>query len=251
MEKVVSGWELVIDKFPETDFAGKGYREIGQAYEENGDLINARSFYERAEERVPLERRAPLREKIEDLNIRILFSPIATDQSVLYEVQPGDTLGKIARKFKTTVNLIKRSNHLKDDLIIPGRKLKVTISKFSIVVNATENILFLNRDGELFKTYTVSTGEDNSTPAGTFFIEEKMVKPVWYKMGAVVSPESAEYELGSRWLGLSLEGYGIHGTSDESTIGSHVTKGCVRLKNNEVEELFDIVPSGSEVIIIK
>ena len=81
-------------------------------------------------------------------------------------------------------------------------------------------------------------------------IEEKLVSPVWYTVGAIVEPDSEEYELGARWMGLSIAGYGIHGTNDPTSIGKHITKGCVRMKNEEVEELYAIVPSGTEVTIV-
>ena len=70
-------------------------------------------------------------------------------------------------------------------------------------------------------------------------------------MGAVVEPGSPEYELGSRWMGLSIAGYGIHGTKDDSSIGNHITKGCVRMRNTDIEELYAVVPRGTEVIIIE
>ena len=184
-------------------------------------------------------------------NIEILFSDNVTEDSFLYEIKPKDTLTKIAHQFNTTVELLKKSNKLKSDIIFPGKLIKVPRSKFTIEVDKSDNTLLLLSSGRPFKLYTVSTGENLNTPTGTFYIEEKMVKPVWYKTGAVVDPNSPEYELGSRWMGLSKEGYGIHGTNDESTIGSHITKGCVRMKNSDVEELYAIVPSGTEVIIVE
>ncbi|MBL7157947.1 MAG: L,D-transpeptidase family protein [Candidatus Omnitrophica bacterium] len=191
------------------------------------------------------------RKKIEKLNVKILFSDSVTKDSFLYEIKPGDTLIKIATKFHTTVELIKKSNGLISDMIFPGKFLKVPQAKFSIHVDRSGNRLLLLSNGKLFKSYTVSTGENLSTPVGEFYIEEKMIKPVWYKIGATVSPDSPEYELGSRWMGISKENYGIHGTNDESTIGKHITKGCVRMKNSDVEELYAIVPSGTEVVIVE
>jgi len=75
-------------------------------------------------------------------------------------------------------------------------------------------------------------------------------KPLWYRVGAVVPADSQDYELGTRWLGLSIDGYGIHGTKDPSSIGKQATLGCVRMINGDVEELFAIVPSGTEVVVV-
>jgi lipoprotein-anchoring transpeptidase ErfK/SrfK len=117
-------------------------------------------------------------------------------------------------------------------------------------VDKSQNLLFLKRNGEVVKTYVVSTGKDNSTPIGTFKIVNKLENPTWYKAGAVIPPDSPDNILGSRWLGFDLKGYGIHGTTEPNNLGEQVTLGCVRMKNQEVEELFDIVPLGTEVIII-
>ena len=189
---------------------------------------------------------------IEKLNINILFSDIATDDSISYEIKPGDTLGGIAFRHNTTVELLKKANALETNLILPGKHLKVTTAKFGIHVDKATNQLTLKKDtGETIKTYTVSTGKDFVTPTGTFKIEEKLVSPVWYKVGAIVEPDSSEYELGSRWMGLSAEGYGIHGTNDETSIGKYITKGCIRMRNEDAIELYAIVPSGTEVTIVE
>jgi len=150
-----------------------------------------------------------------------------------------------------TVELIKLSNNLASNKIMAGRELRIWTGKFSIVVDRSQNVLLLKSDGEVIKTYTVSTGKDLCTPLGTFVIEEKLVSPMWYKVDVVVAPDSPDYELGTRWMGISAEGYGIHGTSDESVIGRHITNGCVRMKNNEVEELYDVIPGGTVVEIIE
>jgi lipoprotein-anchoring transpeptidase ErfK/SrfK len=85
---------------------------------------------------------------------------------------------------------------------------------------------------------------------GNFKIVNKLINPPWFKAGAVVPPESPDNILGSRWMGFNLTGYGIHGTTEEETIGRQITQGCVRMTNSEVEELFAIVPTGTEVTIV-
>ena len=108
----------------------------------------------------------------------------------------------------------------------------------------------LKSDEEVFKTYIVSTGKNNCTPVGTFKIINKLQNPTWFKAGAIVPPESAENVLGTRWMGFDLAGYGIHGTTAPKDLGKQVTQGCVRLSNSDVQELYSIVPAGTEVTII-
>ncbi len=189
--------------------------------------------------------------KIWDLNLDLLFSPAVTPGSTLYEIKPGDSLDKIAKKFNTTTELLKRSNGLSSDVIIAGRELKVWTQPFNIVIDKSQNILILKTDDEVIKTYIVSTGINNSTPVGTFKItNDKLINPTWFKAGAVVPPESPDNILGSRWMGLDIPGYGIHGTIDNKTLGQQITRGCVRMSNSDVEELFAIVPPGTEVTIV-
>ena len=117
-------------------------------------------------------------------------------------------------------------------------------------MDKSQNQLLLTEENQFIKTYPVATGKDNSTPVGTFKIVTRIPNPVWYKQGAVVPRDSVENILGTRWLGISKQGYGIHGSVDPSAIGKQVTAGCVRMSNSDVEELFDIVPVGTEVTIV-
>jgi lipoprotein-anchoring transpeptidase ErfK/SrfK len=188
--------------------------------------------------------------KADEINIKLLFSPTVTAKSTLYEIKPGDTLTKIAREFKTTPDLIKKSNNLSDDRIMPGKKIKVWTSPFSILVDKSQNILILKSDEEIVKTYVVSTGKNNSTPVGNFKITSKLVNPTWFKAGAVVPSGSPENILGTRWMGIDVPSYGLHGTTEPQNLGKQVTQGCVRLSNPDVEELYTIVPMGTEVVIV-
>lgn len=191
-----------------------------------------------------------VRKKIEKINMRILFSPVLDECSKEYIVKRNDNLIKIAKQFNTCVGLIKRANGLKSHIIKPEQKLKVNICKFSLVIDKSQNMLFLKRNNEIIKTYLVATGKDNSTPVGVLKITNKLENPTWFKTGAVIPPGSPENILGTRWLGLSIKGYGIHGTKEPEKIGEQITLGCVRMRNEEVEEIFSIVPVGTEVMIV-
>ncbi|MFA5116581.1 MAG: L,D-transpeptidase family protein, partial [Candidatus Omnitrophota bacterium] len=155
-----------------------------------------------------------------------------------------------AKQLGTTVELIKVSNNLKNDKIVVGKKIKVWNQPFNIYVSKSQNILLLKSGDEVLKTYIVATGLNNSTPVGTFKITTKLANPTWFKAGAIVPPGSPENILGTRWLGLEIASYGIHGTTDPSTLGQQVTAGCVRMANPDVEELYIIIPSGTEVTIV-
>lgn len=235
--------------------ASKGEKELfslASKYKESGDLLNLRDTYQSIIEKFPASNNVQkAQDGLEDTNISILFSSIPTPDSTSYEVQKGDTLAKIAKKFSNTQDMILKANGLRNPEIVPlGRKLKVHNERFSIIVDKSQNILTLKSADKIVKTYRVSTGVNNCTPAGTFKVINKIVDPPWYTAGSVIPPDSPKNILGSRWIGLSAQGYGIHGTTEPQSIGKQVTSGCVRMRNPEVEELYQIVPEGTEVVII-
>jgi lipoprotein-anchoring transpeptidase ErfK/SrfK len=120
-----------------------------------------------------------------------------------------------------------------------------------VFVDKSQNILILKDGADVVKVYNVSTGANNSSPVGEFTITSKLKDPVWFNKGIVVPPESPANVLGTRWLGFEeAPGYGIHGTVEPDKIGQQVTAGCVRMRNEEVEELYSILPMGTKVTIV-
>jgi lipoprotein-anchoring transpeptidase ErfK/SrfK len=225
-------------------------KEAQNAFSE-GDYLKARELYRKALEATDdANKLKDIQNIIEGTNIKIIFSPLMDKCSKKYTVKPSDTLAKIAKEFNATVELIKIANSLTSDTIRPGEQFKVNACKYSIVVDKSQNLLFLKSADAIIKTYIVSTGKNNSTPVGNFKIVIKQPNPTWFKTGAVIAPDSPQNILGTRWLGLEAKGYGIHGTTEPQDLGKQVTMGCVRMHNKDVEELYDIVPVGTEVTII-
>jgi len=219
---------------------------------DKGEYLQARDRYQKITADFPNSKHvSEAKRKLEDLNIKIIFSGMTLPKETqIYEVKKGDTLEKIAKEFNTTVGLIKKSNNLKSNLIRVNQRFRIWTQEFSCIVDKSQNILILKSGEEIVKTYSVSTGANNSTPVGTFKVINKLISPVWYKSGAVVLPESPDNILGTRWLGFDLTGYGIHGTTQPETIGKQITQGCVRMLNKDVEEIYILLPVGTEVTII-
>lgn len=240
-----------LSRLPKTDNLSE-MLTLAKNFEERQNLKEARAIYQKLTNDYPNSNLiSNWQRKLEDLNIRLLFSPAITEKSMAYQIQSGDSLAKIAKKFNTTIDLIMRSNNLKSNKILSGRKIKIYNRPFSILVDKSQNTLILKSDEEIIKTYVVSTGVNNTTPVGNFKIVNKLVNPTWFKDGSIVPAESSENILGSRWLGFDLAGYGIHGTTDPASLGKQVTQGCVRMSNQDVEELYSIVPTGTEVAIVE
>ncbi|MBO8126997.1 MAG: L,D-transpeptidase [Firmicutes bacterium] len=119
---------------------------------------------------------------------------------------------------------------------------------FFIRINIPARRLDVFMDGKLIKEYPVAVGKP-ATPSqtGYFKIVNKVVNPTWYPEGRVPVEPGPDNPVGTRWLGLNLPGYGIHGTNNPSSIGRAVSGGCFRMYNWDIEELYDLVPKGTPV----
>jgi len=202
--------------------------------------------------------RLALEDKLGALNVELIRRPwpMAGKQEII--VQEGDSIRAIARKFGTTVELIVKGNDLKrPDVIRPGQRLKVFSAKMELVVDKSRNDLLLTAGGRYFKRYKVGTGRYDKTPVGTFVISDRIPEPPWWRDdGRTIPFGDKENILGTRWMAIKatgntpdIKGYGIHGTWDTNTIGKAESAGCIRLRNEDVEELFELVPVGTPVII--
>src|SRR5574341_159542 len=121
------------------------------------------------------------------------------------------------------------------------------ISRRRIVVSIPDRKLALVENGQAVKTYRTAVGAPKSpSPTGTFTIVTRVPNPAHYVPGKVTPPGPAN-PLGTRWLGLSLKGFGIHGTNVPRSIGRAASHGCIRMRNRDVEELFEMVRAGDVV----
>ncbi len=244
-------YERVTADFKESPFLEEAWLGLGEIYEEKGELAEAKSFYERVIEGFPegaIDESA--REHLGNLQIKMIFSSYPSIGSFVYKVSSGDSLEGVARRFNTTVDLLKEANHLKSKYLSVGRRLKITPCQFNILVSKSKNILVLKYKDEVIKIYSVATGKFNSTPVGDFKIVNKLKNPVWFRHGRKIPSGHPDNILGSHWLGISEPSYGIHGTTQPESIGQQSTEGCIRMLNKEVEELFKLVTIGTPVKII-
>jgi lipoprotein-anchoring transpeptidase ErfK/SrfK len=216
-----------------------------------GDLLTAREKGLAALEAAPgpgLVR--DLESLLGQVNIDLVFSPRAMPEKVDYTVAPGDSLDRIARKFGTTVDLIRRGNGVRGSLIRAGDRLRVLQAAFAIRVDKSDNTLVLRMNDRFFKRYSVGTGQYNKTPVGDFKILEKIPQPTWWRPdGKAIPYGDTNNLLGTHWMSIDAPGYGIHGTWEPDTIGKQASLGCIRLLNDDVEQLFTLVTEGTPVAI--
>ena len=119
-----------------------------------------------------------------------------------------------------------------------------------IVVSIPDHKLALLEGDRVLRLFDVAVGRPASpTPEGEFHVVNRLTNPTWYYAGKIVGPGQSN-PLGTRWLGLNIDGYGIHGTNVPSSIGKHASHGCVRMRNRDIEALFELVTVGTTVEFI-
>jgi hypothetical protein len=120
----------------------------------------------------------------------------------------------------------------------------------TVVVSLADRRLALVEDGAVKKVYRVAVGRGATpSPTGTFTIVERVANPTYYHEGKVVPPGPGN-PVGTRWMGLSKKGYGIHGTNAPRSIGKAASHGCIRMAQGDLEDLFVQVRSGDTVEIV-
>jgi len=122
--------------------------------------------------------------------------------------------------------------------------------KTEIVVSLEDHKLALIEGGKVKKIYPVAVGKPSTpSPVGTFTIARRVMNPTYSHDGRTVPP-GPHNPVGSRWMGLSIRGYGIHGTNEPSSIGKAASHGCIRMAKADLEELYPQVSVGDTVELI-
>ncbi|WP_456274126.1 L,D-transpeptidase [Bacillus sp. AK031] len=124
-----------------------------------------------------------------------------------------------------------------------------------LIVNKQTNEIAYIQDEQVQTVNKVATGKtDDLTPQGLFTIIIKAKDPYYRKSD--IPGDHPDNPLGKRWMGFDARGtdgriYGIHGTNNPESIGKYISNGCIRMQNAEVEALFDKVPQGTKILIVK
>ncbi len=234
------------------DSASLGLARIKMASE--GATPELRTELEKLAERFPDSKiKGDIEFALGQCNMALLYSPVQNEGDQIYELQKGDSIYGIARKFKTPQEVIMRVNGITNPSRLSiGQRLKIPSFDFSIIVDKSTNTMTLLNHGRFFKRYQVRTGKvDYLTPAGDYKVNNKKKDPEWNdpKTGKRFAAGDAGNELGTRWLGFQGANLGIHGTIHPETIGTYASNGCVGMLKEDIEELFDLVPVGTPIKI--
>jgi len=251
-DKAMENYKTVVNTFSNLPVAAGAWHGLGKIYELKGEEQTAVSAYQNVlENHSNTEFADHAEQRLGDINLKRFLK----ENTTTYQVVRGDSLDRIGAKFRTTPEIIMELNGLRTNMLQTGQVLKVLKADLNILVDVPKLKLYLRSGDKVIKTYTVGVGKDETpTPVGDFKTTDKLPNPVWYSTtpsGAkmAIPPGDPRNELGTRWIGFK-PAYGIHGTIDPDSIGKAMSNGCVRMHNEDVEELYNLVVTGVPVKIV-
>jgi lipoprotein-anchoring transpeptidase ErfK/SrfK len=213
------------------------------------------------------------REVLSQISQATIFSRKAfgdDPQALTYAVKPGDRLTSVAAAHGVSWELLCRINGISDPRKVrAGQTMKIINGPFHAVVNKSKfrMDIYLGLPGEagsaFVASYPVGLGRDDSTPVGTWLVEphKKLKNPTYFspRGGGVIEADDPKNPLGEYWIGLSgvngqamgKQSYGIHGTIEPDTIGKEASMGCIRMRNEDVVIVFELLVEGKSTVVVK
>ena len=202
---------------------------------------------------MPEDLKAKVKKTLGEVNLAALFSRVTGEQDEIYHIQRGDSLMALSNKYGVTMAVLSRKNNIHDPRNMSvGQRLIIPHNEFSIEVDRFNNTLTVYNFGRFFKEYPIRTGMyDYMTPLGEFTIQNKKINPQWTdpKTGRVFPGGHPDNELGTRWMAFKDPMLGIHGTIVPESIGLYTSNGCIGMLTEDVEELHDIIPLRTPMVI--
>ncbi len=131
----------------------------------------------------------------------------------------------------------------------PALPASATAHNRRIVISIADRQLAVLDSGQVIKIYPIAVGTHSTpSPDGDFVIINHAKYPTYRHADMEIGP-GKDNPLGSRWMGLSMKGYGIHGTNVQSSVGKAASHGCFRMRKRDVEELYGLVQVGDTVTV--
>ena len=180
------------------------------------------------------------------------FRPWITKEQAGKEVRQRSAVRRIVAALRTHQRTVKIRAERLDPTVTRARYGPI------VVIRRDSKRLHLYRGMRLWKVFGVATGQSSyPTPIGNFSIVTLQRHPWWYPPdsdwaeGEEPVPPGPGNPLGTRWMGLSVSGVGMHGTPDPASIGYSASHGCIRMRIPEAEWLFNRVRLGTPVYIVR
>jgi lipoprotein-anchoring transpeptidase ErfK/SrfK len=247
-----------------------------QALVTKGDTLGARRILNQAiiSGQLPHDQEIAAKKLQAELNQTLVFSyrrASGDEWMESYVVKPGDALKVLGPRHSLTPEFIQRINRINDAKKMRyGMTLKLLKGPFYAVVTKSAFTLDLylggpGGEGSLYvMTLPVGLGQDDSTPTGKWEVVQgkKLMHPVYYdprNQGVMFEGSDPNNPLGGYWIGLNgLDGqavgklsYGIHGTIEPDSVGKMSSLGCIRLRTEDVQQVYDMLVEGKSIVVVK
>ncbi len=243
----------------------EGNLQAGLAALERGALLEARTLLnEDLKKGLLPDHAVRARQALERIAAETIFNASVVPEDPLtdhYTVKSGDTLGRIAARFKVTEEILATINRLPNrNFIREGRRLKVLRGPFHAVVSKSDHTLHAFLQDVYVRSFRVALGADGGTPTGRWKVVNRQPNPGWTdpRTGKEWHPDDPANPIGEFWIGLEgvegqavgAFGYGIHGTIEPQTIGQDVSLGCVRLAPDDIAAVYQMLVPGESLVTI-
>jgi len=181
-----------------------------------------------------------------------------------YQVESGDSLEALGRRFKVPYRIIMRINSISDPTALrAGETIKIVKGPFRCKVYRSNFKMDLYLQDTFVRSFVVGLGKPGrETPTGLWRVKGKLLSPTWTDPDTGKTYESGDpdYPLGARWIALEgldgdakgRTGFAIHGTKNPEQLGTAGSRGCIRLYNEDVKLVYDLLRAGvSEVVVVE
>ena len=184
-----------------------------------------------------------------DINIRVLLSDYPAPEKELYTVRSGDVLARVAGKFKTTPELIMRTNNLSGTMLRIGQKLLISRPDFSILIQRQAELLYLLDGEHFFKRYHLLEEKLPGKPAPR--ITTRVAEIMAWKNGKRIGIGSPSFLNSTRWIRLATPNYVIYSQPDDShqILDIPPPDHGLGMSATDVEELSSLVNTRTAVTI--
>ncbi|MEM9883266.1 MAG: L,D-transpeptidase family protein [Planctomycetota bacterium] len=207
-----------------------------------------------------------VRARLDEVNQTLFWSPdVAEGDPIasLYTVQSGELLGRIGANHRVPYQLLERINGIRATSLQADRSIKVVRGPLHARVTKHDflmDVFALTPDGEpvYLAHFPVGLGENDKTPPGNWQVTRasKTVNPDWRddENNRYYPPDDPENPIGEFWIAIhgldasnrGKRGFGIHGTIDPDSIGTEASRGCIRLADDDIELVFDLLTDHSQ-----
>lgn len=179
-----------------------------------------------------------------------------------YTVLRGDTIARIARKYRVTPAFLMRLNGMSDARSLrAGKTIKVVQGPFRAVVDKSRFVMDIYLSDTRVESLPVGLGKDGKTPQGEWRVLNKLTNPSWVNplTSQRYAADDPNNPIGEHWLGLEGAsgqavgkiGFGIHGTVEPQSIGQNASLGCIRLMPQDVQRVYDLLVEGASTVEVR